>query len=253
VPRVETLDSRVLPASVTASGGTVVIDGGSGRDAIAIVDNGTGQVGNLTVTVNGKTQVPPVAADAVQITAGGGNDVVSYRLAGPMTGTAMRITTKLGPGHNRFRATIAADLQAGADLTFDTRGGADADLIQLSALAGVDIARGAGLTFDARGNGGPDRIGTTYSGRIDGALFESLHGNQGDDTLFSVVAPDRGSRGTFVANQFGGADDDDLGVVFGQPVAGPSGGIIDGGTGFNRSTQSAGIQVSDVQQSFTLF
>jgi hypothetical protein len=232
--------------------GKVVIDAGPRQNAIVIVDNGTGQVGNLTVTVDGKTQVPPVAADAIRITTGAGNDFVSYRLAGNMTGKAMDITTNLGPGNNRFRAAIAADLRAGARLEFSTRGGAGGDLIQLNALADVDLAATASLGFSAAGNGGRDRISTTYRGRLDGTLFQSLSGNQGEDNLFSLVVLDQGSRGTFVANQFGGADDDDLGVVLGQPVAAPSGGIIDGGSGFNRSTQSAGIQVSDVQQSFTL-
>jgi len=169
-----------------------------------------------------------------------------------MTGTAMDVTTNLGPGTNRFRATLMDDLRAGAKLEITTKGGAGADLIQLTASADVDIAATAGLGFIAMGQGGRDRISTTYRGRLDGSLFQSLSGNQEDDDLFSLVVLDAASRGNFVANQYGGPDDDTLSVILGQTVAAPSGGLILGGSGVNRSTQSAGIQVSDVQESFTL-
>jgi hypothetical protein len=251
VPRVESLDDRILPA-VTTSGETVIIDTGAGKNSVTIVDNGTGRFANLTVTIDGKTEVPPVAASAIRITTGGGNDLVAYRLTGNMN-RAMDITTNLGAGNNRFRATIAADLLTGGRLDFTTRGGADTDLIQLNALANVFIATNASLGFSAAGNGGSDRISATYRGQVDGSLFLSLSGNQGDDELFSVVVLDPNSRGSFAANQFGGPDDDDLGVVLGQPATGIRGGLIDGGSGVNRSTQSAGIRVDDVQKSFTLF
>src|SRR5262245_56214638 len=245
IPRVETLDDRALPAGVTTSGETVVIDLGPGNNAVAIVDNGTGQEGNLTVTVDGKSQVPAVAASAIQIRTGGGNDSVNYRLAGAMRGTAMNIKTNLGNGNNRFRAIIAADLLGSASLEFRTNGGGGADLIQMNAWANVDFAATSSLDFIVAGHGSPDRISTTYRGKLDGFLFQSLSGNEGDDELFSLVVLDQGSRGTNVTNQFGGPQDDNLGIVLGQPADRPIGGLIDGGSGVNSSIQSPGIRVDD--------
>ena len=247
VPRLEPLEDRCVPAAtVTASAdGTLLIHGGPENDRVRIFDNGTANVDNVVVTVNGRMVAPGVAVNHIIVRTGPGNDTVTYNLNGALAaGTARNLFVDLGPGVDTFGARLRGGLLARSSLSMNVSG-SGVDNIGVKATGNFGIATGALLNLDlAGGNAGPDTINANYRGLLLGTIILFAQGGIANDVLSSQITVTPGSSGNVSAQLFGGAGNDTLTLNF-QKIdladRATFGGVIDGGEGINTGAGSAGV------------
>ncbi len=201
---------------------TLVVRGTNRADAISVVDNGTGAAGNITVSYgNGQTYTSTTAVTAVEILGQGGNDQVSYTLAGNLA-VARSVLVDLGAGNDHFTANIAGDISnAGGGLDLEAFGDAGNDVMAVNQTGSVaagtfvpylegdagndtlsyagtaNIASGAALNPEFSGGAGNDTIVSTESGQIVGNYLYNLSadGGAGNDSITDTINVGAGSTG----------------------------------------------------------
>jgi Ca2+-binding RTX toxin-like protein len=216
--------AQVGVGEVTASDGTteLIIRGTNRADVINVEDNGTGQAGNVTVTLgDGASYTSQGAITQIQVLGRGGDDQVSYDLAGDLVATRT-VQVDLGAGNDQFTArldgaianAIGLDLEAygdsGSDNLSVVQAGptlAGTDFVYLEGDAGADalsytgtgvVAAGASVLPALSGGAGNDTLTSNYAGQIDGNYIYNLaiDGGAGSDTITDNIAVGAGSTGT---------------------------------------------------------
>lgn len=172
-------------ATVTRTGGQVIIDAGAGDDRIGVSRDNKG---NITVNINGETQTfSGRDRDNLVIRAGDGNDTIAVD-----ANVTVNLRLEGGAGDDTVRGGGGHDKIEGGD--------------------GNDRINGGGGNDYVNGSLGDDRLSgddgndTVYGG--DGA--DEIHGNAGDDYLEGSRGNDRifGGDGGDVLS--GGIGDDEL-------------------------------------------
>jgi hypothetical protein len=216
VPRLDCLDDRALPsATVTAIDGVVVVRGDSSGNTIRVFDNGTRDVGNVVVEVDGQRLDFDTPVDEVRINGGGGGDSVRYDLTTDLNSDRL-VTVNLGNGRDSFTAEMRGDVGEDVDLEVRVNGGNGQDNIRLLA-ADVTTRAGATMAVDFAGGNGRDDLGVDYSGVVTGRTDFTVDGGNGSDRLTGVVVVDPTSGGELDARWFGG-NGADSGEVSGEGI-----------------------------------
>src|SRR4051794_10847630 len=137
VPRLESLEGRQLLAAaatqvrireaVSGSTAALMINGTNRPDLIQIADNGSGQAGNVTVSLgDGTTYTSKNAISLIQVNGKQGNDQVSYNLTGDLV-AARSLSVSLGAGDDQFLAKIDGAIETTSMLDLEAYGGAGND------------------------------------------------------------------------------------------------------------------------------
>jgi len=230
-PGVESLEGRRL---MTANFGGVHLRGfpigsavelvvlGSPRaDSIHVEDNGTGNPGNIKVTMgNGASYTSKRAISQVVIQGRGGNDQVQYDLTGDLVSPRV-VLASLGQGADQFTANIWGNINTTSALDLEAYGDGGNDTLTVNhtgaTLTGVffPYLEGDGgndvLSYHGTGNIGPDAnvgpgmsggngndtITVDYTGVIQGKYQHNLtiDGGNGHDVLANTIHVLKGSSG----------------------------------------------------------
>lgn len=229
-------------ATVTKIGDKVIIDAGAGNDKIGITQNR--KTGDITVSVNGKTQTfSGKDKDNLVIKAGDGNDTIKV-----VKGVTVKLQLEGGNGND----TIAVDKNVKSNQTIygndgnDTiTGGAGDDKIEAGAGddtvdggAGRDYIDGSTGRDTLKGGAGNDVIyGGDGNDTIDGGTGNDyLEGSKDDDTI-------SGGTGNDILS--GGLGNDTLKGGLGNDVlyAGAGKDKLTGGLGSNKIYSQKGDTV----------
>lgn len=254
-PRVENLEDRSLPAcSVVPSGAVLTITGDNGPNNVRIVDNATAGPGNVTVICDGiATPLNTFTISQIIVNTGGGNDTVEFGLNAKLpAGLNRLLAVDLGDGHDNLIASFAGGFSNVAGMTLTAQGGRGRDFFLVNALNNVELDPGSALRLDMNSGDDRDIVLVGYNGRMRGALSLITAGGNDRDRMFTNVALLAGSAGSLVAQQYGLGADDRMGLIVDAAAGSTTGvsGLVDGGTGFNTSTQTAFIPAVSIQDGF---
>ncbi|WP_435015694.1 hypothetical protein TA3x_003240 [Tundrisphaera sp. TA3] len=232
-PSLEPLEGRrLMAARAAASVGfsevagdgftSLVITGTNKADVINISDDGTGEAGNLSITLgNGTTYTSKAGIQVIQVLGKKGNDKISYSLDGDLVKSQI-VLVDGSAGNDRFTANINGNVNNSAGLDVECYGGAGNDtmvvnqrgaILQGSLIsylqgdAGNDkltfngsgpVAQGASIVPEFSGGAGNDKITTEYSGVIQGNFIYNLtvDGGAGNDNIVTNINVAAGSTGS---------------------------------------------------------
>ncbi len=225
-PRLECLEDRSCPSSVTVVGHTLTLTGSGVGDQITITDDGQG---NISGGVNGQRAVGSGITHLI-IRAQRGGDTISYSLSNQLS-VSETLDFHLGRGGD----SLTLDLSAGViapKLNINIFGGSGSDVVSATfgAITGTHLnlraALGAGddqftatlagnllgranAQFDVNGGAGNDslQVNATEAG-IDPAavLGIQLQGGAGDDALTATYSGQDNGRLRIRADGAGGDD-----------------------------------------------
>jgi hypothetical protein len=230
-PRFESLENRTVPSTVSFNPvtATLTVTGTNKRDSVVITDDGTNNTGAVVVTGDGSTLFtsgPTAGVNQVHTvivnTLGGKKDSVVYNLTGNMVANNRSITATLGNGKNdKFEAdvngslvnsflllqatggsggdtllgTMTGSLNGASFLGFIYKGGTGKDNINIDATNSVAIGPLSQMTVEVDGGSQADNIAVGYEGQMQGALFLSAAGSNGNDHVGATVTFDGVSNG----------------------------------------------------------
>jgi len=241
---VSPLEGREVPAAVVThpAPDTIVIIGDSASDVVQIRDNGAGVI---TGFATGHGAFAFTGIRNIRIATNGGNDSVSYTLAGSLLPAQQRsVSVDLGSspwwgGSDQFVANlfnpatgIGSDLLAGSSLTLNVFGGDGRDGIFVNAQKDTDVAAGARLSMNLFGGNGADNIQAAWWGENDGEVLLYADGGAGNDFIRGRLQEQLGSTGKVSGVVKGGDGWDNLGLYL-FTVHPPVVGLLDGGAGFD--------------------
>lgn len=211
-PRLEALDSRLVPTTVTSDATFYYVDGDYwANDSLVVIAHGGG---GFTVTDAAGLGFTIPAGKELKVRTHFGNDVVRYATDGTFSGTDSRVSVDLGEGNDRFTGTLNRDLTNGTFLKVDVRGTGGNDLITLygtptaptrandhltDGLAintgGMSISATSELQAYLDGGGGDDRILFDYEGDLDGEVHLLAEGRDGNDEVGADLTLNGSSTG----------------------------------------------------------
>ncbi len=148
---------------------------------VTINDNGTGQPGNIQVTVNGQTYTSQSADTSIYVQGSSKADQVTYNLTGNLI-SARQVVNILNAGNDQFTANLPYDIQTTKVLDLEAYGDAGSDNLQIHQAGKVT----AGTVFPLlNGGNGNDTLSYDYTGDIQaGAVVGPvLQGAAGNDTI----------------------------------------------------------------------
>lgn len=241
---VSPLEGREVPACIVAhpAPDTIVIIGDGASDTVVLRDNGAGFI---TGSATGAGAFAFAGIRNIRVATGGGNDVVTYTLAGHLLPTQQRsVSVDLGPaawwgGSDRFTANlynpatgVGSDLLFGSSLTLNVFGGDGPDSIYVNASRDTDVAFGAKLSMNLSGGTGADNIQTYWWGENDGQVSLWADGGNGADLIRGRFQEALGSTGKVAGVVKGGEGNDNLGLFL-FTLHPPTVGLLDGGLGID--------------------
>jgi hypothetical protein len=231
-PSLEMLEGRQLLSAAAAQVGvsegtssgtpTLLIMGTNQSDVIHITDNGSGQPGNITVTLaNGDSYTTRTAVSEIEVVSRAGNDQISYTLTGDLV-AERTVLVYLGSGTDQFVANLNGAVDNPAGLDIEAYGGSGTDSMTINQSGQIKegtfipfFAAGSGretLTYNGTGSingnasinpafaggGGNDTIVSNYSGTIDGNFIYNMtvHGGRGPANITDNVHVGPNSVGT---------------------------------------------------------
>ena len=232
IANLEHLEGRQLMAANAAQVGfqedssagvaTLFITGTNKNDVITINDNGTGAVGNITVTVgNGNVYTTQAGIAQIELLGKGGNDTVTYNLSGDLVAPRV-VLADLGAGNDKFTGNLIGAINSSSGLDLEVYGSAGNDTMTTNQVgstlvgnavvyfqgdAGNDtltynglgqIASGASFSPEFSGGAGNDTIRSTFAGVINGYYMYNLtaDGGAGNDKISANVTVGAGSTGS---------------------------------------------------------
>jgi hypothetical protein len=226
-PRLEALDSRLVPTSFSSDANNYYIDGDYWADDALVVKAHGG--GGFTVTDAAGVTFEIPAGKPLLIHTHFGNDVVRYATDGTFSGTFSYVYVNLGEGNDRFTGTLNRDLTNNSYLGVRVYGAGGNDLITLygtpTAPAGANDHLTAGLAINAgglliagsrelhatlEGGDGADRILFDYEGVLDGDIDLEAVGWSGDDEVGADLILHGTSSGRLDGKIEGGGGSDSL-------------------------------------------
>ena len=228
----EGLEGRQLMAANAAQVGfqedasnsvnTLFITGTNKNDVITINDDGTGNAGNITVTVgNGNVYTAKAAVGEIALLGKGGNDTVVYNLNGDLVAPRV-VLADLGAGNDKFTGNLVGAINSTSGLDLEVYGSAGNDTMTTNQVgstlvgnavvyfqgdAGNDrltyngigqIAAGASFSPEFSGGAGNDTIQSNFAGVINGYYMYNLtaDGGAGNDKITNLVTVGAGSTGS---------------------------------------------------------
>ena len=201
---------------------TLFITGTNKNDVITINDDGTGNAGNITVTVgNGNVYTAKAGVGEIALLGKGGNDTVVYNLNGDLLAPRV-VLADLGAGNDKFTDNILGAINSGSGLDLEVYGSAGNDTMTTNQVgstlvgnavvyfqgdAGNDrltyngigqIAAGASFSPEFSGGTGNDTIQSNFAGVINGYYMYNLtaDGGAGNDKINATVTVGAGSTGS---------------------------------------------------------
>ena len=226
VSPMERLENRLLLAWSwgLTNPGSLAIRGDQTAGTLAITDDGNGRI---SFRVDGQArQQKFTGISSVVVRAGGGNDQVSYNLAGDLR-TSRRIDIDLGTGNDSLELT-ASGRRMYSPLTMIGRGGSGNDTLEynftnvmISSVLPTDA-----ISLNMLGGDGNDQIQgeMTIASGNPGAVASTLNGGSGNDHLIFKASPKlmpAAAKAAAAADQpdyqlklqvMGGAGNDDIDV-----------------------------------------
>ncbi len=253
VPKLESLDDRIVPSCTWVENGNVLtITGSQGANDVVIEDDGT----TLTITCDGESVDVSANVTDVVLCLRAGNDTVSYTLTGDLAAGASRsIEAKLGNGNDSFTATLDGNLLDGSSLDVTARGANGKDTLSFVA---ADVGADASLSVEMQGGNGKDAIDATLSGVLLGDFVFLADGGNGKDEVLGDLTFDAGSTGTADAQVLGKNSPDTLALLVTDnsgddgdasttdaSTLGTSSFVVDGGRGPDSVDVSDVVEVLD--------
>jgi hypothetical protein len=232
-PQVETLENRWCPSvSVTVFSHTLVVQGDSADNAVAITADGSGGVSATITGTTGTATGSGTAITNVLVNTRGGSDTVAFTLTGPLTsrlnlgidlgyfqdssGTTNSVTLDFSQGVSSPYLTIGVLGTRGTDNVTASFGSVSDSYVYVGAyLDGGDDSFDATVTGDihgyevaiaAFGGSGKDTLGTHVTGAVDAGAYLAvlLDGGFGDDTInFDYTGQMNGKVGVALAGGYG--------------------------------------------------
>jgi hypothetical protein len=258
---VEPLEGREVPvATLSANGGLLQINAtlDNAPHVLAVFDNGTNAVGNMSVFIDGTTtKLTGNTISQVQVLGGSGDTVIGYFLTGNLVGGANRnVTESLGSGTNTIVFNLGGnigDKTGSAGLTINTMGSTGVDIYYVLAL-NTNITSGSTLQVVASGNQDQTFFNAVYNGIDMGSLAVAVAaGGGGKAREFVNLIPTAGSTGSLFSQELGSPRSDLLESLI-NPQPGSNLGIfatVDGGGGFfNTAVVSPFVNVVNCQRVF---
>jgi len=221
-------DRRLLAASISVVGNTLVIKGNNNNDTVVISDNGSGGAGNFAgSTLNGNT-------------------------SGDLAGTVIQhVVVKLKDGNDSVVYNLGGDVTAPRDLTINFGGGKDSFTFNETI---DDIETGGALAFYLNNSGGGnDTISITYSGELEGTLISAIQGGSGKESVTANYTFDSTSSGFFNANFNMGSGNDTVTLNV-TNTAGSTAvvlALIDGDDDSDRFSATANVSVINFEGQLT--
>lgn len=262
IPRLEALEDRCVPAgTVTFGAGTLTIQGDGTPNVVTINDVGSGDIGTVSVTLDGVTTSNTAVITALTINADtlNGADVVRYNLTSNLAAVQSRtLNVNLGDKNDFFQASTATAVQGAnlnGSLAFNVNGQKGRDRLFFDFSKDVDIlGAGAALIINASGGLDRDTIALAFEGQVNGTLTFNLNGNQDRDRISAYAAIDDNSSGTTTGSVRGQGGDDLLALVvnISISVTGSATGTLDGGAGSDVGIASLFVSTSGVENLFKL-
>jgi hypothetical protein len=201
------LNYQLAEGTAFTNGKIVVVDPGAGNDFIRFFVLGEeAQIeADLTIDIGTKANHDLT-----------GNDHVWMHFYG-IDDAELDCKAYLGAGNDTFDTRVMDDLTNAADVTFNVKGGDNADQLEFYALkligdVNVAIGQGAELNVRLEGGGGADEITLMHQGTILGKLKADVYGGNGSDTIYGSIVPINlamiESNGYLDANFYGDAGSD---------------------------------------------
>lgn len=163
VPRLQAFDERCLPSvsAVIVPGSQILqITGDAGANTITITDNGTPN--GVVVQGDGQTFTFTDPIAAIIVDAQGGDDVVTYNVAAPLT-SSRNIDVNLGTGNDSFTANMDNQgLAQNISLDISAYGQGGKDALTLNAQ-NFNTDSGSILNIDFVGGPGKNNVKFNYS------------------------------------------------------------------------------------------
>ncbi len=181
LPRLECLEERCCPSSVSFSVSHVLtLQGDTSNSTMIVQDDGHGDV---KVTLNGHvTSVRGV--QEIVLNSKGGSDTIDYTLTNTLT-TSEQFKLNLGTGNDRVNLNFSKGVTA-PSLNIDLNGGGGGDRtmsVEFGAITNTDLTLAAQLGSDW------DHFSTSFNGAVSGHAKVSanvLGGAGYDDVNFNV-------------------------------------------------------------------
>jgi hypothetical protein len=174
---------RVIVSEGSSKGTpTLMLVGTDKGDVINITDNGTGQPGNVTVTLgNGSVYRTKSGVQEIEVMTRGANAQVSYTLNGSLV-APQTVLTYLGPGTDTYTANVNGNVDNSAGLDLETYGGSGNDTMTINQSG--QITEGTFIPF-MEGGRGNDVM--TYNGtgpiNADATINPAIAAGRGNDTM----------------------------------------------------------------------
>jgi hypothetical protein len=219
-----------------------VITGDINANVVVINDNGTGEAGNLSGTIDGVAFNPmttAVAINKVTMILGRGNDSVTYTLTDDTDTAIMRVDAFLNRGNDSFFLNVGSNgffLNSRYFFRVDGQNGNDIiRAVMQSTTEFFNVGATSSIGMNIRGGNGDDVISFQYSGDNDGLVNFWSDGGDGDDTIgviYNIFNDPGNVVGRYWAQVYGGDGDNTLGVRifdFDPDTRDAIIGLIDGG------------------------
>jgi hypothetical protein len=267
-PKVEALEDRqLLAAQAMVVGQTLLINGDRNTNVVILNDNGTGQAGNLTGTVDGiaiNALVAGLTVNRVYMNLGRGNDFVQYNVTANTNGSTMRLDAFLGEGDDIFNLGVGGNgFFLGSNYFFRVEGQDGRDTIQATMQNNADFFNVGGTSSVGMrflGGSGDDTISLLYNGEPDGIVNFYADGGRGKDTvgaIFNIFADTQTTPGRIWAQIYGGEGDNVLGLQIYDFDANTNDtifGLIDGGgDGRNITAVAGNVTLQNFRRNSTFY
>jgi hypothetical protein len=198
--------------------------------------------------------LPLAFQQRITIEAGGGNDLVEFRILSPVASFASLLTViNAGTGDDTVLLQSSKNFSSRAQLAFTVNGGEGRDLIT-GDFVGTNLLSNSRLTFNFNGDRGADRINFYFRGRDEGRLIVNVDaGADGDRVTINAVVrtpfggalnPGRSFDG-FLLHVRGGADNDviDVSITSDPSVLLLLEAVVDGGAGTDTINRTGNVGV----------
>ncbi len=190
-PSLENLEGRQLMTAMPhvrfqeiVVGGAIelLIKGTKKADVIHIADNGSVATGNIRVTLgDGTVYTSKAAIKQIDVSAGAGNDQVTYNLTGDLV-ASRTVHIDLGAGNDQFAGQVTGNISTNGTLDLEVYGNTGNDTLSINQTG----ATKAGTFFPyLDGGAGNDTISFKSTGDIavDGTVGPALLGGAGNDLI----------------------------------------------------------------------
>ena len=226
LPRLESLEERCCPSSVTFSNHVLTLQGGSAASTMVVRDDGHGDV---QVTLNGHvTSVHGVQQILINSTTA--NDTVDYALTNTLT-TSEQLKLNLGSGNDHVNLNFSKGVSA-PNLNISINGGGGGDrtvTAEFGAVTNTD------LTLAAQLGSNWDHFSALFNGNITGVakVNVNVQGGAGYDDVNVKVNGNIGAQAQVNVAAYLGVQENTAHVDYTGKLDGKLSVLLQGGASWN--------------------